>query len=396
MISKNKPELSFVCFGGVDWWYHHRGHADVQLVRQYVKNGPVLYINSIVMQKAGLGRPGSFIPKLIRKTKSITKGLEKIEQDFWVYSPFSLPLHHLAAGRILNEKILLAQIRNAVNKIGISTPIVWVVCPTACDVALKMPRSKLVYLRTDVYELFPGVHFETIRNFDLKLKACSDLTLFVSKNLFDEEAHMCKRALYLSHGVNYEMFSCLNDQTAAPADMARIPKPIVGYFGSICGPTVDYALLSELADLLPQMSFVFVGKVYDNIPFLDRKNVWILGQKPYEEVPCYGRLFDVTIMPWRQTDWIRACNPVKLKEYLALGKPIVSTPFPELEKYSDLVYIAKTPNEFAACIRKALAEDSSEHIATRRKKVEKATWDSKAQLVLNKLFGKDGDLQESA
>jgi glycosyltransferase involved in cell wall biosynthesis len=347
--------FSTVCFGGVDWWYHHRGHADVQLIRQYAKTGPVLYVNSIVMQRVGLNHPNMFVPKLIRKVRSIAKGLERVEPNFWVYSPFSLPLHHVGLARFFNDRILLAQVSSAINRVGMSTPIVWVVCPAACEVALRIPRRKLVYLRTDAYELFPNVHFETIKDFDQRLKSCADLTLFVSEELFKQEADTCRRALYLDHGVDYEMFACSRNEVTCPADMVQIPKPIVGYTGSICGHTVDYTLIGELADLLPQMSFAFVGKVYDNLPFIGKKNVWILGQKSYADVPNYGRMFDVTIMPWRQTDWIKACNPVKLKEYLALGKPIVSTPFPELEKYSGLIYVAKTPCEFAACIKKALA-----------------------------------------
>lgn len=93
-------------------------------------------------------------------------------------------------------------------------------------------------------------------------------------------------------------------------------------------------------------------------------------------------------MPWRQNRLIEACNLIKLKKYLALGKSVVSTPFAELQKCRDAVYQADTPEEFATCIEKALAEDSRERVAARRKKVRHATWDSKAKLVLNKLFEK--------
>ena len=112
----------------------------------------------------------------------------------------------------------------------------------------------------------------------------------------------------------------------------------------------------------------------------------MLGHKPYEEIPLYGKYFDVAIMPWRQTEWIKACNPVKLKEYLALGKPIVSTPFDELQKYSDLVYIAKNSEEFSELIRKALNDNNSERINARRNKIKNYTWEVKAQNVLDVLF----------
>jgi len=94
-------------------------------------------------------------------------------------------------------------------------------------------------------------------------------------------------------------------------------------------------------------------------------------------------------MPWRQNRWIEACNPIKLKEYLALGKPVVSTPFAELEQYLDVVYQARTPEQFVESIKQALDEDSSERIAQRREKVQNASWDSKAQLVLDELFAEN-------
>jgi len=118
-----------------------------------------------------------------------------------------------------------------------------------------------------------------------------------------------------------------------------------------------------------------------------KRNVRMLGQKPYEQIPHYGKCFDVAIMPWRQNRWIEACNPIKLKEYLALGLPIVSTPFPELRKYLDVVYEASSPEEFAGSIRKALDENNPERAATRRQKIRDARWNNKAQLVLEALLG---------
>jgi glycosyltransferase involved in cell wall biosynthesis len=95
-------------------------------------------------------------------------------------------------------------------------------------------------------------------------------------------------------------------------------------------------------------------------------------------------------MPWRQNRWIEACNPIKLKEYLALGKPVVSTPFPELQQYLDVVYQARTPEQFAESIERALAEDCSERISRRRERVQNATWENKAQMVLEELLAGKG------
>ena len=107
---------------------------------------------------------------------------------------------------------------------------------------------------------------------------------------------------------------------------------------------------------------------------------------PYEQIPHYGKCFDAAVMPWRQNRWIEVCNPVKMKEYLALGKPVVSRPFAELDGYKDVIYRAETAADFAEATRKAVSEDNAVLIAARRKKVERCTWDGKAEEVWKKLF----------
>jgi glycosyltransferase involved in cell wall biosynthesis len=387
---------SVICFGGEDWWYHNRGHIDMQLMRRFSRVAPTVYVNSIVMQKPGLAQGREFIQKLNRKLKSIFKGLQKSDAGFWVYSPFSLPVHHIRWLRVVNSVVLRLQLWVVAHKLGLWKPIVWVACPAACDVAVKMKKAKMIYQRTDRFEEFHNVDAETIKQFDRKLKISADLTVFVNNNLFEEEAGQCRKAVYLDHGVDYDMFAGAEQDPQKPEDIANITGPIVGFFGGIDDHTSDIGFVERVVDFLSEMSFVFVGKVSSDCSRLaPRKNVLMLGQKPYERIPHYGKCFDVAIMPWQQNRWIEACNPIKLKEYLALGKPVVSTPFTELQKYLDVVYVANTPEDFAQCIVKALNENSPERIAARRKKVEASTWDNKAQLVLNELFGKAGDLQES-
>jgi len=376
----NSPKnIDVLCFGGEDWWYHNRGHVDMQLMRRFSGVGTTLYVNSIVMQKPSLKRNTaggkSFTHKLIRKARSIFRGLRKSDAGFWIYSPFSLPVHHIAWLRLLNEVILQLQLGFVAKRLGIREPVIWVACPAACDVALKTRCAKLVYQRTDRFEEYPNVDADIIAQYDRRLKANADLTIFVNSTLYDEESDQCRKAILLDHGVDFDMFATAENSEEVPNDIRYIKKPIVGFFGGIDDHTSDIEL--------------FIGKAStDCSRLMARDNVWLLGQRPYEQIPHYGKCFDVAIMPWRQNRWIEACNPIKLKEYLALGKPIVSTPFAELQKYRDVVYEAKTPEEFSKCIEKALAKDSPERVVARRKKVETSTWDNKATLVLNELFEK--------
>lgn len=399
-MSKNnlieRPDnLELLCFGGNDWWYHNRDHIDVQMARQFVRFANVMYVNSIVMQKLDIKHGNKFISKVIRKVRSICRGLKSSGHGFWVYSPLSLPVHHIAWLRPLNTIILQSQLCFVTRMIEMRNPIIWVACPAACDTALKLKRCRLVYQRTDRFEDYPNIDIKTIIRYDRKLKAEADLTLFVNTQLYEEEVSQCKKAIFLDHGVDFEMFASAEQNPYRPTDITDIPKPIVGYFGALDEHKLDISFLETLSELLAEISFVFVGKISLQFSRLaERGNVWLLGQKDYKQIPHYGKCFDVAIIPWRHNQWTAAANPIKLKEYLALGKPIVSTPaFTELQLYLDVVSVADTAEGFAGCIEKALAEDGSERIATRREKVKNATWDDKVGLVLKELFGKDTDLQ---
>jgi glycosyltransferase involved in cell wall biosynthesis len=382
--------VSFICFGGEDWWYHNRAHTDMQLMRRFSRAGTTVYVNSIMMRKHRVTGGSNFTEKLVRKIRSISKGLQKSDAGFWVYSPFTLPVHHISWARPLNQAMLRYQMQRMMRELRISAHVVWVACPGACDTAIKMNKVKLVYQRTDRYEDDPNVDRDVILDYDRKLKASADITIYVNKLLYEQEASGCKNALFLDHGVDYDMFATAEPNSEKPADMAGIKGPIVGYFGALDDHKLDTGFLDAVAERLPEMSFVFIGKSSVNCSGLSaRKNVWLLGQKPYEQIPHYGKHFDVAILPWKINKWTEAANPIKFKEYLALGKPVVSTPaFSELQRYRDIVYQADSPEGFAECIRKAYNENSSELVEKRRQRVAGTSWDSKAEMVLGELFKK--------
>lgn len=388
MEAKDNKDMSFICFGGEDWWYHNRAHIDMQLMRRFARMGTALYINSIFMRKLKIGGEKGFTEKLVRKTKSILKGLKESSVGFWVYSPFTLPVQHISWARQFNEALLRCQLQYVMRKLFIENPVVWVACPSACDTAIEIRYRKLVYQRTDRYEDYPHVHRETIFNYDRKLKSTADMTVYVNRSLYEEEADQCKNAFFLDHGVDYEMFASAENSRYIPAEIADIGKPLVGYFGRMADHKFDVDLISKVAELLPEFFFVFVGYVSPECrDMFTKDNIQIIAKQPYERIPHYGKCFDVAILPLRINKWTEVANPIKLKEYLALGKPVVSTPsFTELQEYLDVVYEAKTPEDFAQYIKKACSEDNPELVKKRRQKVAQASWDSKAELVLHELF----------
>ncbi len=386
-VSNNKIN-SVVCFGDSDWWYHNRGHMDIQMMKRFAGMGEVLYINSIVVRKFNVQEGAMFFRRVKRKLKSIIKGLQPSGiENMMVYSPFTMPVHHIRIAKQLNQFILRLQIRRCIKKLGFKNSIVWVACPGAAEVAVKLPYDKLVYQRSDRYEEFPGVDSEQMIRYDHLLKKHSDLVVYVNRELMEQEKADCRKAVFLDHGVDYEIFANARKNPDIPEEMKDIPHPILGFYGSFDEHTTDIPLVEKIADILSDISIVLIGHSnVDLTSLISRKNVYMLEQQPYERIAQYAKCFDVCFMPWRQNEWIKACNPIKLKEYLALGKPVVSTPFPELNGYCDVVYVAKTPDEFADSVMRALKENCSERISAGKQKVQNSSWDSKAQSVLDQLY----------
>jgi glycosyltransferase involved in cell wall biosynthesis len=375
-----------LCFGGEDWWYHNRGHCDMQFMRQFSRHGPVVYVNSIVMRKPNFSEGGMFFRRLLRKAKSMARGLVKVSDGFWVFSPVTAPVHHLAWARPVNEHLLHQQIRMVMRRIGLNRPLVWVNCPAACDTALGLPCRARVYQRTDRYEEYPGVDKPQISRYDQKLKQQSDLTFYSNRKLFDEEKSQCRRGAYIDHGVDFDLFAGVDRDPWVPPELRGLPRPIVGFWGGIDGHTFDIGLMARVVEQLPKVTFVFIGNTsIDCTPLKRHSHVVMIDRRPYEQIPHYGKCFDACLMPWNQNAWIDACNPIKLKEYLALGKPVVSTPFAQLSEYQTIVHIASNPDDFAAGILHALQTDPAIEKQKLQAIARQYAWSTQAAKILSLL-----------
>ncbi len=378
---KDRTFDGIVCFGGLDWWYHNRGHYDLQMMRELSGVVPVLYVNSIAMRVPRVAEGRMFARRILRKWKSLRRGLAVVRPGFGVFSPFVLPG---ALGTALSRRIAPGQVRRAARRMGITRPLVWVACPPAERFLDALDPAGVVYQRTDRYEAFAGVDPRFIGACSDALERRADLTLFCSHLLMEEDAPRCACPVFMDHGVDFETFERAGARPDdLPEDVRSIPGPRVGFVGGIDAHTFDPELFVATARLLPDANFVLVGSCSLPQGWCPLPNVHLLGQRPYEEVARYMAASDVLIMPWNRSDWVRACNPVKLKEYLAVGRPVVSTDFHELGSYAGLVRVATSAEEFAGAIRSSL--DHPGDPGPGRERVRRETWQRKAREFLDRL-----------
>ena len=373
------PHDGILCFGGEDWWYHNQAHFDMQIMLCMARRVPVLYVNSVGFAMPTVQEGAHFLTKIGRKVRSVSRPISTPSPGFHVASPFSVPLWSRPSIAKLNVLSLRMQIHSAVRSVGLKNPLIWIACPTAYEIVQCMRQEFfLVYQRTDRYEEYSEQTRSYIEAADRWLAMRADLILYASTALYEEESARKPKSLLVSHGVEVAHF----DRTKAlrdgpPQDMVNLKRPIVGFFGDIDGnTTVDMDLLAHVGHALPDVSFVFVGRVVTDLGAVrGLPNVYFLGKKSYIEVPRYGAQFDVAIMPWKQNRWIRYCNPIKLKEYLALGLPVVSTEFPEARHYRDTLYIARNAEDFIRGIQDAIRGEGLGTVQTRRTRVATDSWE---------------------
>jgi GT2 family glycosyltransferase len=374
-----------VIFSAQDYWYHNRAHSDVQLARGVAATRPVLLVNSIGMRMPTSNNTTDPLRRIARKLRSTAKSLTTPEgPNLYVLSPLSIPMYGSERGRRLNAALVRAQVRFAMARIGMRTPHVVVTIPTAVDVVQRLPRRALVVNRSDRYSAFPESDNELMRSFEVRLLGEADYAVYVNRLLLaDEEPLVGGVAHYLGHGVDFDKFAAADAQDA-PDDIAELPRPRIGFFGGLDDYIVDFDLLGQVADALPDAHLVLIGDATCPIDSLtDRANVTWLGYRDYAQIPGYGAAFDVALMPWVQNDWILHCNPIKAKEYLALGLPVVSMHYPEVAALEHVINVAHDPAEFVELVKRVAAGDELTDAATRRDAVRGDSWRGRAEELLD-------------
>jgi glycosyltransferase involved in cell wall biosynthesis len=363
---------SIICFAGEDWWYHHP-HSKNHILKRLARSNKVLFVNSITLGSPSISSPDFFL-KVRRKLKSYLRWLRKAPEGLHVMTPLVLPFYGTATARKLNEYLLRAQIRLVMRIVGMGKPIVWVAIPTAADVAEKLDARLLVYQVTDKYEANEdsALSREVIRTLDQRLSSKAALVMYSGRKLFEESTVTSR--YFLEQAVDYDHFAC--PTATIPPDAACIPHPVLAYFGAM-DHVMDLALIQEVVRRRPEWHWMLIG-LQSNLVRIDSPNVHFLGSKPYCDLPGYIQHADLFVLPWKQDNAFTSYgSAIKVKEYLATGKPVVISPLYEYLKTPGL-RIYRTANEFIAHVEDSFLHDTPKDRRLRQSQVEDCTWDVRA------------------
>lgn len=241
--------------------------------------------------------------------------------------------------------------------------------------------NTVVYDCMDELTLFKGAPEKLIEQ-EKYLIANTDVVFTGGKSLYESKAKLHDNVHCFPSSVDQKHFAKASNGISVPADLVNLPAPVVGYFGVI-DERIDLALLNEIALLKPDVSFVMIGPLAkissEELP--RQQNIHYLGMKEYKELPAYLKGFTIAIMPFALNDATKYISPTKTLEYMAAGKPIISTAIKDVVRdYSYCVNIIATATDFAAAIDTILADAPDVFMEFEYRQILKNTsWDSTAE-----------------
>ncbi len=244
----------------------------------------------------------------------------------------------------------------------------------------RSPRlARLVYDVIDDFTVFDwSPPFGNSADVELMEKA--DAVIAGTHELADSR----RNAVFIPCGVDYDLFAA---DHPVPVDIERLPRPIIGYFGTI-SERINLDIISALGKRFPSASIVMIGPVHLPVQMLPQApNIHYLGLRRHAQLPAYAQAFDVALIPFRITNATLKLNPVKTLEYLAAGLPVVATRLPDLERFYDhVVHIADSPEEFVNTVESLLNEPSHGRVSTGVEIARTASWNSMVEKINEALF----------
>lgn len=328
--------------------------SKTHLMRLLARDNRILWVNSIGYRTPTASKAD--ISRAFKKLRAATAPIREVEPNIFVLNPLAIPAYGRPVIRSLNRHLLKFQVRRAMARLGFRRPINWVFNPAAAIIAGALGEDLLIYQCVDEYTAFSGVAAESLAEMERGLLKRADLVIVSADLLYQTKAPQNPRTFLVRHGVDFEHFrKALDPETKVPESIVHLPRPIIGFFGLIAD-WVDVEIMARVAAHFPTGSMVVLGRSTTDVSALEAlPNVHLLGRVPYADLPAYSKGFDVALNPFRISELTLNANPLKVREYLAAGLPVVSTAIPEVEVLGQC-RIAADSDAFVREVEEALAD----------------------------------------
>jgi glycosyltransferase involved in cell wall biosynthesis len=373
-----------VCFAN-DWTGDPLSKKHV--MRRLAQRNRVLWVNSLGNRSPRLSRHD--VRRIYDKLQRFAGGLYRVEPNIYVLSPLAVPSYRSSLMRRLNAVVVGSTVRSAMKRLEFRRPLLYTFVPASAWVARDLGCERVVYHCVDEFSKFAGAG-EEIARLEADLCRASDLVIACSEPLYASKSRLNPNTVLVRHGVEHAHFArALDGATEIPEDVRHLPRPIFGFHGLVA-EWVDLEALRQIAAAWPEGSLVILGETNNADPDALARlralpNVYLLGRRPYDALPGYCKAFDVALLPFVKNELTESASPLKLREYLAAGLPVVATDIPEARALVDRgVLLASGPDDFVALAQRALVESGPRR--ARSEAMARESWDDKVAEIEERLL----------
>lgn len=368
-------------------WFDHPTSKH-HVMRTLARENRVLWINYHASRRPRVTRQD--LRLIARRLSRTARGPQQVTPNLNVISPLLVPLPEWRSARDLNAWLLNSRIRTALRDGPPGPRQLWLFTPDIPELIPLLRPERTIYYCVDDFAAFSDFNQSLIESLETRTLAWSDVVVATSRKLYERCRRVHPNTHFVPHGVDYEHFAkapALPVQ-AIPEDVRGLSAPVFGYLGLVAD-YVDLEMIAAAAARRPEWSFVFLGEIRRDVGVVSGlKNVHMLGPRSYESLPAYCRAFDVGLIPFRMTRLVESVNPIKLREYLAAGLPVVSAPMEEVMQYAPSVQTATSLDSFLAGCQAALAERARHRASHRQALVRDESWQARVELLSDIIEGR--------
>ncbi len=375
---KNK---NFIVFSD-DWGRHP--FSCQHIMEYFLPFNRLLWVNTIGMRTPELSiydikRAFGKIYSWINPKKTQNNSIE-LHPNLRIISPFMIPYNIYSPIRKFNAKNVIKNVNKAAEEWGFTEAILLTTQPLAADYLGELNEKLVAYYCVDDFIHWPGMNQpKLVQNLEDDLLKKSDLVFAVSDSLCKSRTNGKQETKLLTHGVDIPHFAKARIKEEKPEELRDIKSPIIGFYGLI-DQRFDIELIENILKTKPDLNFVCVGKaVIDLKPLMKFSNFHLIPAVPYKDLPNYAAYFDIACIPYLINEHTHTINPLKLREYIATGKAIVTTPMKEVFRFENVIHIAERGLPFIEAIEKALNSPVDEKL--RDQSLIGEAWSDKAELV---------------
>ena len=326
--------------------------------------------------------------------KAIGKGKRGYSHNYWrdpcgvhvFRPPAAIPFgNKFEQVNQINHNLISGPLRDYIGELGFEQYILWIYTPIASPFLETLSPVLTCYDCVDEYSAFPGTWKGYTLKQEARLISNVDVVFTTAESLYKSKRRKNPNTHFVPNVGDFDHFH--KAIKAKPARLIQdLKKPVVGFVGALNYKLNDQ-LLIELFSQHPEWTFAFVGpdRGFGIERFTDFGNVYFLGFKPVDQLPSYIAGMDACIIPYKIDAYTTGVMPIKFFEYLATGKPVVSTAIPEIARFRDLIEVASSAEEFGMAIERVLEKDPKEKRHYRIEMARANSWETRIREILHRL-----------